>query len=189
MKLFFISIFVLLTSFIFSQNEYEDDEFKTLSTKSFKKAGIHKAYFKLSLLFPAVGGEVGLAEKFSLDFGARLGINAGVNGIGQTYFFPQPSLVLEPKWNYNIKRRLQKGKNISKYSSNFLSLHSNFNIKVSPSTANYFVVGPAWGLQRNFSDIAYVKFKTGLAYRYVFNAPIKYSHLVILLNLQLGFVF
>ena len=186
---------MMLNILSFSQeSDNEDLEFKSFLKESLDDT---KFAFKLSFLFPSVGAEAKLAEKFSLDFSTRLGINAGATSTGsgssqqlKFYFFPQPVLHIEPKWNYNIVKRNKLGKKTSKFSSNFLSLHTAYNFKVSAYTFNYLVIGPTWGMQRNFAKYGYFKFKTGLGYRKVFS-PINYNYppLTIILNVQLGLIF
>lgn len=188
MKKWIISLLCVMSFALYAQ-EYDDiEEFKGIegSRKSYNES--RKVFFKLSLLFASVDAEVKLSERFSLEAGTRLGTTLILDIRNRTLFLGfQPVMHLEPKWNYNIKKRERIGKNISKLSSNFLSLHCNYNVKVSSNTYNYITIGPAWGLQRNFGKYGYFKFKIGAGYRYIID--VKAHQIVPLLNMHLGFIF
>ena len=190
MRIFFLILFTINFLFLFSQDKHDLD-FVSFNEK--KTAEDTKFAFKVSFLFPSIGAEAKLIDKISLDFSTRLGINAGVNLVNNQpnyYFYPQPVFHIEPKWNYNILKRKSLGKNTSKFSSNFLSLHTSYNLKISNYTFNYLIVGPTWGLQRNFAKYGYFKFKTGLAYRHIFSSlNFKYLPIAVILNIQLGIIF
>lgn len=189
---FFVS--ALYTNVLLAQEEDNEYTFKSLSHKQIKTSTKNDFVFKLSFLTPAAGVEFKLAERFSLDISGRLGwsvytIQTSSPVALRLLFFPQPKIHIEPKWNYNILRRNALGKKTDKFSSNFLSLHTHLNIKVSLPSLNSFVIGPTWGMQRNFGKYGYFKFKSGLGYRYVFNAPGDYVPLVPIINVNLGIMF
>ncbi|MGB0885012.1 MAG: hypothetical protein ACPGVH_00825 [Chitinophagales bacterium] len=194
-NLLFCTLFIFFSTVqLTAQEDYDEYSFEGLSKKNFKTTTEDKAaVFKLSFLFPSVGTEIRLAKKFSLDISGRLGMSAYAANTGplsvQFYFFPQPKIHFEPKWNYNIVKRAKRGKKTTNFSSNFLSLHTHFNIKVSNPTLNILVIGPTWGIQRTIRKIGYFKFKSGLGYRHVFNSPANYIPIIPIINVQLGVIF
>jgi len=189
MKNILLLLFIITCLSVFSQ----EDDLKFESHKSKIFADDTKFAFKISPLFPFIGAEAKLNEKFSLAFGSKLGVNFAVTGSQtnpQIHFYPQPVLNIEPKWNYNIVKRRETGKNTSKFSSNFLSLYTDINFKVSPQTFTYLTIGPTWGIQRNFSNYGYFKLNTGLGYRHIFsNLRFNYLPVAVIVNFELGFIF
>ena len=72
------TIIIILTflsiSLIAQDTEYEDLDFKSLNDRK-TISNNRSDFFKLSFLFPEIGGEVGLSKQFSLDFGVKLNPN------------------------------------------------------------------------------------------------------------------
>jgi len=193
------TIIIILTflsiSLIAQDTEYEDLDFKSLNDRK-TISNNRSDFFKLSFLFPEIGGEVGLSKQFSLDFGVKLNPNLFIfvgSGRRPTVSFnPQPVLHAEPKWNYNILRRAERSKKTDKFSSNFLSLYTDFNVKVSPNTLNKLVVAPTWGMQRAIGEIGYFKLNLGMGYQYTFSAlrtPAIEFPIAIILDFKLGLMF
>lgn len=190
-------LFLLSVSLsVMAQNEYEDLSFHSLENKKIVKSNADNPLsFKLSFLFPAVGTEIRLADKFSLDISAKLNAVVGVTGSSSNpnlVFFPFPVIHAEPKWNYNIKKRAAKGKKVNHFSSNFVSLYSSYRLKVSQYTNHSILIGPTWGMQRNLGTIGFFKLNTGLGVHHYLsnfaNQPYKTSILPIV-DVQLGIVF
>jgi hypothetical protein len=119
-----------------------------------------------------VYNETRLSNKIALR--SQFGLNAGIFGgslYEKTGFILYPELSIEPKWYYNLDKRVRKNKNIKNNGANFYSL----NIQYSP---NWFVVSnydnieinntlsiiPTWGFRRNFARKFNYEFKIGLGY-------------------------
>lgn len=192
----FLLLLLLSCSFVLvAQNEYEDLSFVSLKNKAKLDRGNKAVSYKFSFLSLAAGAEFYIAPKFSLDASLRLSANLIFNGAGTSpslIFAPFPILHVEPKWNYNIKKRESLGKKTTHFSSNFLSLFVSYRAKVSANTNNSLLIGPTWGLQRNFGKIGYVKFNTGIGYQHTFSntgAFLLQSTVIPILDLQLGIQF
>lgn len=185
-KIFFFLLLMAFTVSAFSQGEPDEElDFVSLKkTKKNKKMSIDSeefttVAFKLSFLMPSVAAEFKLSDKFSIELAGKLNFAiymasaSSPQSLPKLYFFPLPVVHLEPKWNYNAIRRLEKGKNVSGFSSNFISLFTSYRIKVSPETFHSLVIGPTWGMQRKLGKLGYLKFNTGLAYTHVFDPLIR----------------
>lgn len=115
-------------------------------------------------------------------------------------FVASPVLTLEPRWYYNLNRRVNKSKKIENNSGNYISLktmyhpdwflissHDNVNI-VSDLT-----VVPTYGLRRHIGQHFNFEFSTGIGYQYVFAKNAGYSkneeNVVLHLNLRVGYTF
>ena len=70
MKRYLLLFSVLLSLTLTAQEDLED--FKSFKTDRTQEYNASNAVFKLSFLFPSVGGEFRLAERFSLDFSGDL---------------------------------------------------------------------------------------------------------------------
>ena len=141
-----------------------------------------------------------LADEVALRF--DLGLDAGIfgNSVDGTGILIAPSVSLEPRWYYNLDRRLEKGRRIDANSGNFLSLKIQhisdiFTISTRDNIAfipSLYII-PSYGLKRNIgSNINYeIGGGVGLA-RYFdtdeFNVVDK-SDLIINLHLRIGGIF
>lgn len=119
-----------------------------------------------------VYNETRLSNKIALR--SQFGLNVGIFGgslYEKTGFILYPELSIEPKWYYNLDKRVRKNKNIKNNGANFYSL----NIQYSP---NWFVISnydnievyntlsiiPTWGFRRNFAEKFNYEFRIGLGY-------------------------
>lgn len=216
-NLFLIFSILIVTSSAFSQEE--DYEFVGLKKEKKKKKTTKKTEsdidfdlldeelsvlkFKLSLFIPSVAGEIKLADNFSLEAAVKLNALFAVTGTPsqpKIEAIAMPVFHLEPKWNYNVKKRIKKGKKVSGFSSNFISLFASYRLPVpSPNTkAHHLLIGPTWGLQRQLGRYGYLKFNSGLGYAHFFDSTIRSQiinqsplniPLQIIVDFQIGFMF
>ncbi len=217
-NLFLVLSVLIITTSAFSQEEDEDFEFVGLK-KGKKKKNTKKTEsdidfdlldeelsivkFKLSLFIPSVAGEIKLADNFSLEAAVKLNALFGVSGTPSNpklEAIAMPVFHLEPKWNYNVKKRIKKGKKVSGFSSNFISIFASYRLPVpSPNTqAHHLLIGPTWGLQRQLGRYGYLKFNSGLGYAHFFDSTIRSQiinqsplkiPLQIIVDFQIGFMF
>ncbi|MEO1518634.1 MAG: hypothetical protein AAFV95_26710 [Bacteroidota bacterium] len=77
------------------------------------------------------------------------------------------SLGFAPRWYYNLKKRIAKGKTANNLSSNYFTLSTSFS---SRAISNFggekfrdyqIAVVPAWGVQRRFFNRGYFDYKVG----------------------------
>jgi hypothetical protein len=105
-----------------------------------------------------------------------------------------PVITLEPRWYYNLDKRISKSRNINGNSGNFLtfqiSYHPNWfaisnydNVEV----AHQISIIPTWGIKRNLGNHFTYETGIGIGYRYIFLKSIGYfeNEGVVVLNLHL----
>lgn len=197
-RIFLIIFFLAVSIFSFSQDDFED-ELNFISLKNSKKQKIisnelNSVSFKLSFMAPAIATEFKLSDRFSIELAAKMNVLIGITSSSGIVLYPYPVAHIEPKWNYNIIKRLDMNKNIKGFSSNFLSLFASYWVKVSPITVNALLIGPTWGIQRSFKNIGYFKLNTGLGYLHLFDMAAgasNYTPILILpiIDIQLGLIF
>ncbi|PLX12767.1 MAG: hypothetical protein C0598_05475 [Marinilabiliales bacterium] len=126
------------------------------------------------------------------DLGLDVYFKHSGNKIKSGYLIP--ALSLEPRFYYNLKRRLRKSKRIDSNSGDFLGLKIKLNTKVFliPSDAealDMITITPLWGIKRAIGRNFNFEFCAGGGYRYNFDANYKdYSEFIIYLNLRIGVI-
>jgi hypothetical protein len=158
MKKTIMTLFLLgLVNLSFSQNSFIE---KSVT-------GIQIGFFGTEIY-----NETRLSDKIALR--SQFGLNAGIFGgslYEKTGFILYPELSIEPKWYYNLDKRISKNKNIKNNGANFYSL----NIQYFPNwfeISNYenlevyntLSVIPTWGFRRNFAEKFNYEFRIGLGY-------------------------
>ena len=145
--------------------------------------------------------EVKLTNEIALR--AEIGMDAGFFG-GSFYpkngYLMTPVITLEPRWYYNLDKRVSKSKNISGNSGNFLTLQTSYhpnwfvisnydNVEI----ANQISIIPTWGLKRNIGKHFTYETGIGIGYRYIFAKSVGYlenqSETALNLHLRLGYRF
>ena len=127
--------------------------------------------------------EAALSDEIALrsEIGFDSGIWAG-SLYDKTGFLLTPVLTLEPRWYYNLDKRLSKSKRIDGNSGNFISLKTSYHPDwfVISNYENLRVVSdisivPTWGIRRHLGDHFTYEAGAGLGYRYVFAKEAGYS--------------
>ena len=112
-----------------------------------------------------------------LAFRSEVGFDTGIWG-GDYYegtgFLLAPVLAVEPRWYYNMSKRVSKEKRIDGNSANFLSLRISYH-------PDWFIISnqdvdivsdisiiPTWGLRRNLGKHFNFEVGAGLGYVYYF---------------------
>lgn len=134
---------------------------------------------------------------------SEVGLSAGLWGgdyYDNTGFLMTPLLHLEPRYYYNINRRISKQKSINNNSGNFFSLKTTFhpnwfvisnydNLKIISD----FSVIPSYGFRRKISQHLNYEFSAGLGYRHLYLKDSGYnsnkSEIAPDLTLRLGYTF
>ncbi len=120
--------------------------------------------------------EVKLSNQIALR--TEIGLDAGIwwgDFYPETGYVLAPGINLEPRWYYNLDKRVSKNKSISGNSGNFLTVQTSYhpnwftisnddNLEI----ANQISVIPTWGIKRNLGK--HFTFETGIGIggRYVF---------------------
>ena len=118
-----------------------------------------------------------LRAEAGMDFGFWAGDLYSKTG----YVFA-PVLTLEPRWYYNLNKRLSKSKKISGNSGNFLTLQIRYYPKWF-TISNYKHVNvisqisfiPTWGIRRVVGQHFSYELGIGYGYRYIFYKNSGYS--------------
>ncbi len=142
-----------------------------------------------------LSSDIALRSEIGLDSGIFL--NNFYEGVG---FYVTPVLTVEPRWNYNLKKRAAKSKIIADNNGNFLSLKTSFN-------PDWFVISnhqnleipnqiafiPTWGLRRNLGQNFNYETGLGIGYRYIFGSNIENleneSEIAVNIHLRIGYKF
>ena len=118
-----------------------------------------------------------LSNEFALR--SQVGFDFRIEGVGR-FEFAGPNdgiygilhLSLEPRWYYNLEKRLKKGKSIDRNSGNFLSLYILGNFDDISFTSNdrlrsvdQVSIIPKWGIRRNIGS--HFNFEAGIGFGYV----------------------
>jgi hypothetical protein len=137
-------------------------------------ASVEKSIFGIQtgLLGVWVHNESRLSDQFALR--SEIGLDAGFRAnSNSTLIGLIPVIRLEPRWYYNLDKRLAKGKKISNNSGNSLSLNLVYNpdLFVISNEKNINVISsiafiPKWGIKRTYGK--HFTFETGIGVGYSF---------------------
>lgn len=105
---------------------------------------------------------------------SEIGLDTGVtirNG-NTTGFLLTPVLTLEPRWYYNLNKRVSKSKRIDGNSGNFISIkttyHPDWFVISNESNLNFITdisIVPTWGIRRNIGN--HFTYEAGIGVGYV----------------------
>lgn len=143
----------------------------SLSVRS-QKASVEKSITGIQIGYLGIWlqNEAKLSSKIA--FRSEIGLDAGV---WASQFYPKagfvliPVVTLEPKWYYNLDKRLNNSKNIANNSGNFISIQASYHPRWfhisnydNVKTYNQFSIIPTYGLKRKVGN--HFTFETGLGY-------------------------
>ncbi len=96
-------------------------------------------------------------------------------------FILTPVIVIEPRFYYNLQKRLQNSKRIDGNSGNFIALKTSyhpelalFNTDDAPVVSDFAII-PTWGIRRNIGDHFNYEAGIGAGYSYTFAERAGYS--------------
>ncbi|WP_299100811.1 hypothetical protein [uncultured Winogradskyella sp.] len=177
MKIIVLFVLFLGSQFLFSQDEISEDN---------KIASVNNVYgIQLGVLGvwchyeKKITKTITLRSELGLDFGFRKGVLTNNNVV----FAFIPNIVLEPRWYYNFKNRVEKGRSVRANSGGFLGLKLQYlpdffvisnkkNLSVSESISfipkigyrkvwdsnlvfeSAFGIGKQYGFESNLNDIS-----------------------------------
>lgn len=114
----------------------------------------------------------------SVALRAELGFDSAIWGgtyYKRTEFLLTPVLTIEPRWYYNLNKRLEKSKPINGNSGNFFSLKTSYHpdwFVISNNEDQKIVsdisIVPTWGIRRNIGSHFNYETGIGVGYRYLF---------------------
>jgi len=170
MKVILTSIFLL---FLIFQASAQDQS--NLAPVSVEKSiyGVQTGFLGAWLYNESrLNDEFALRSQVGFDFrveGFREFESAGPN----SDFYGILHLSLEPRWYYNLDKRLKKGKNIDRNSGNFVALLASLNLESVSFTTNDRIRSvdqirfvPKWGIRRSLRK--HISYEAGFGFGYAF---------------------
>lgn len=110
----------------------------------------------------AIRTEVGMVFGFAINSSRSL-------------FLLTPEIIVEPRWYYNLNKRVRKSRSINNNSGNFLALKTSFNPDLfvisnvdNVSVNNQFFIIPKWGIKRSIGNHFTYEAGIGIGYHYTF---------------------
>ncbi len=148
-----------------------------------------------------VQNETRLSKEVALR--SEIGFNSGLFG-GTSYektgFIMTPVITIEPRWYYNLEKRLSKSRNTNSNSGNFLGIKTSYHPDLfvfsnydNLSVLNQVSLIPKWGIRRVMGT--HLSFETGfgIGYMYIFAKSAGYLEnedgLAVDLHLRIGYNF
>ena len=168
-----------------------------------QNASVEKSTFGIQTGFLGiwVHNEAKLANQFALR--SELGLDTGIietNVYGKSGLFLVPSITLEPRWYYNLNKRVKKSRRTDGNSGNFISIKTTYHpdwFIISNENNIVFVsdisIVPTWGIRRNIGS--HFTYETGIGIGYIHyfkkeNVVLKNeSDVAVNLHLRLGYRF
>lgn len=184
----------ILIAFIFSAS--------TLSIFA-QDASVEKSSYGIQTGFLGIWGHNESKLSNSIALRSELGLDAGAfsdNFEEGSIFVLLPALTLEPRWYYNLNKRVSKSRRIDGNSGNFISIkttyHPDLVIGSIADNLNFISdisIIPTWGIRRNI--VKHLTYETGIGLGYVHyfkeeNVYIKDDNgLALNLHLRIGYRF
>jgi hypothetical protein len=132
--------------------------------------------FQIGVLGTWFYNEAKLSNKISLR--SELGLDSGIFGIMHSYevgYILIPDITVEPRYYYNLNKRVTKSKSIAGNSGNFVSLRTSYYPDWFVVTKNenlrpyhHIAIIPSWGIKRNVGNHFTYEAGLGIGYRYYF---------------------
>lgn len=89
-------------------------------------------------------------------------------------FFALPAFTIEPRWYYNLGRRVRKGKDITGNRANYFSVNTTYYadfgvIKINDvgDVPNFLNIVPMWGMRRTLGKRFNYELGAGIGYVYI----------------------
>ncbi|MEZ0007550.1 hypothetical protein ABH942_002932 [Flavobacterium sp. 28YEA47A] len=173
----------------------------TMAAKS-QTASVEKSLFGIQTGFLGVWAhnETKLSNQIVLR--SELGLDSGIWGgdyYDKTGFLMTPVITVEPRWYYNLNKRVAKSKRIDGNSGNFISLKTSYHpdwFVISNDDVNIISdisIIPTWGIRRNIGKHFNYETGIGVGYRYIFAKQAGYlenkSETTLNLHLRIGYTF
>lgn len=174
----------------------------TLIAKS-QAASVENSTFGIQTGFLGIWGhnEAKLSDQIALR--SELGFDSGIWGgsfYDKTGYVFTPVITLEPRWYYNLNKRVKKDRRIDGNSGNFVSLKTSYHphwFVISNyhdiSIVSDIAIIPTWGIRRNIGNHFTYETGIGIGYVYYFAKAAGYledkSEVAVNLHLRIGYRF
>lgn len=148
-----------------------------------------------------VYNESKLSDEIALR--TELGLDAHIfasSFLNRTGFILAPTINLEPRWYYNLNKRVNKSRRTANNSGNFLSLKGTYrpNLFTISNYENTYVIPnisviPTWGIRRHIGRHFNYEAGIGIGYNYIFAKSVGYlenrDEAALNLHLRIGYSF
>ncbi|WP_299526015.1 hypothetical protein [Winogradskyella sp.] len=168
-----------------------------------QQASVEKSTFGIQTGFLGVWAHNESKLSNTIALRSELGLDAAIysnNFVGSRGFILVPAITLEPRWYYNLNKRVSKNRRIDGNSGNFISIKTTYHPDVVIGSLDDNVtfisdisIIPTWGIRRNVGK--HFTYETGIGIGYVHyfeedNVILpEESGLALNLHLRIGFRF
>jgi len=169
----------------------------SLAVQSQNKISVEKSIYGIQTGILGVWGYNESKLTNSIALRSEIGLDAGFRGGSNlnTVFVLTPTITIEPRFYYNLKKRSKKGKNILKNVANFLSLKLFYvpNLFVISNLRNVSAekslsIIPEWGIKRTIGKHFTYELGLGIGY-YIDLDNSFYNDTAVDLHLRIGYTF
>jgi hypothetical protein len=170
-----------------------------VSIKSYsqtKTVSVEKSIYGIQTGFLGIWAntESKLSDKIVLKSEIGLDFSAGKTIFDEKFtFLAAPSITLEPRFYYNLNKRLNKNKNISNNSGNYISIRSTFNPdwfvisnKDNVLINNQLRIVPSWGIKRVYGKYFTLETGAGVGFQFIENTK---NNTYLDLHFRIGYTF
>lgn len=171
-------------------------------TKAQNDASVEQSIYGLQIGFLGIWGihEARLTNNIALR--SEIGFDAAMFGSNKAYSGSNvgvvlyPSLTLEPRFYYNLKKRTQKGRSIANNNGNFIAFKINYrpnwftlsNVESSNGVDNIAFI-PKWAIKRTVLQHLTFEVGMGVGYRLYFYPDTTDAGIAYDLHLRIGYTF
>ncbi|HSP12717.1 MAG TPA: hypothetical protein VLO29_09340, partial [Salegentibacter sp.] len=153
------------------------------------QASVEDGLLSLNILAPGLEYEYGLTNSTTLDLRAGTGFAYWKSSYFGEDFGVYPLFNVQYRSYYNLQKRLEKGRNISNNSANYLALSGVIQSgkpiigNLEYNEAYFGVIGPVWGLQRYYGSGFKLDLNLGAGYGFNDSGT---SYLTLMGGIKLG---
>ena len=174
----------------------------TFSTKA-QDASVEKSTFGIQTGFLGIWAHNESKLSNSIALRSELGLDAAIYSnsfVGKSGFVLVPALTLEPRWYYNLNKRVSKSRRIDGNSGNFISIKTTYHPDTffggKDENINFISdisIIPTWGIRRNLGK--HFTYETGIGVGYIHyledvqSITFDESDVTINLHLRIGYRF
>ena len=172
-------------------------------TVTAQSASVEKSVFGIQTGFLGFWGHNESKLTNSIVLRSELGFDAGIfsnNFEDESLFILVPAITIEPRWYYNLNKRVSKSRRIDGNSGNFISIKTTYHpdLVIGSIDDNHNFISdisiiPTWGIRRNVGNHFTYETGIGLGYVHFFeeeNVYLKYNNGIALnLHLRIGYRF
>ncbi|WP_179008207.1 hypothetical protein [Winogradskyella forsetii] len=140
-----------------------------------QEASVEKSIFGVQTGFLGIWAHNEAKLSNSIVLRSELGLDAGIfskNLEDGSFFLFIPAITLEPRWYYNLNKRVRKSRRIDDNSGNFIAIKTTYHpdLVIGSVQDNFnfisdFSIIPTWGIRRNIGK--HFNYETGIGIGYI----------------------